>query len=60
MIAKNNHINYIEFYAKDLESVKTFYTKVFGWAFTDYGPTYTAFSNSGLEGGFETKDDPNI
>ena len=54
---KNNHINYVEFKAKNLESVKTFYTKAFGWEFTDYGPTYTAFSNSGLEGGFEKSDD---
>nr|WP_321237533.1 VOC family protein [uncultured Psychroserpens sp.] len=50
---ESNHINYLELYAKDLEAVKTFYSKAFGWTFTDYGPTYTAFSNSGLEGGFE-------
>lgn len=54
----NNHINYVEFYAQDLEVVKKFYTEVFGWEFTDYGPTYTAFSSSGLEGGFEKQDDP--
>ena len=52
----NNYINYIEFKAKNLEEVKTFYTKVFGWTFTDYGPNYTAFSSSGLEGGFEKTD----
>ncbi len=46
-------INYLEFKAHDLERVKTFYTKAFGWKFTDYGPDYTAFSDSGLEGGFE-------
>ncbi len=50
---KNNHINYVEFKAKDLERTKEFYTKTFGWSFTDYGPGYTAFSESGLEGGFE-------
>jgi predicted enzyme related to lactoylglutathione lyase len=49
----NNHINYIELKAKDLEQVKAFYTTAFGWEFTDYGPTYTAFENSGLQGGFE-------
>lgn len=52
----NSHINYIELKAKDLEATKAFYTKAFGWSFTDYGPTYTAFSNSGLEGGFEKTD----
>lgn len=49
----NNHINYVEFKAKDLESIKDFYTKAFGWTFTDYGPDYTSFSESGLAGGFE-------
>jgi predicted enzyme related to lactoylglutathione lyase len=58
MDAQNNHINYIELYAQDLDAVKTFYTKAFGWTFTDYGPTYTSFSNSGIAGGFETTNDP--
>nr|WP_299167969.1 VOC family protein [uncultured Allomuricauda sp.] len=51
---KNGHINYIEFKAKDLEQIKQFYNESFGWVFTDYGPTYTAFEESGIEGGFET------
>lgn len=54
----NNHINYVEFKAPDLEQVKAFYTHAFGWSFTDYGPTYTAFANSGLDGGFEKSDEP--
>ena len=54
----NNHINCIEFKAHDLEKVKTFYTTAFGWTFTDYGPTYTAFSDSGIAGGFEYTDQP--
>ena len=53
MDMKNNHINYIEFKAKDLEKIKEFYTTAFRWVFTDYGPTYIAFSESGLQGGFE-------
>lgn len=57
MSLENNHINYIELKAKDLNVIKTFYTKVFHWTFTDFGPNYTAFSNSGLEGGFEQSDD---
>src|SRR5690554_5503391 len=48
-----NSIDYIEFKASDLAVIKDFYSKVFDWKFTDYGPTYTAFSNSGLNGGFE-------
>ncbi len=53
MNIKDNHINYIEFKAKDLLKTKEFYTVCFNWTFTDYGPTYIAFSESGLAGGFE-------
>ena len=53
----DNHINYVEFKAKDLERIKAFYSAAFGWDFTDYGPTYVAFSESGLEGGFELTED---
>ena len=52
----NNHINYIEFKATNLEDIKRFYSKSFNWKFTDYGPTYIAFSESGVEGGFEKSD----
>ena len=54
----NNHINYVEFYAHDLEKIKAFYSQVFGWKFTDYGDGYTAFAESGLDGGFELTDKP--
>ena len=48
---KSNQINYIEFRAKNLKEIKDFYSEAFGWSFIDYGPTYTAFSESGLAGG---------
>ena len=54
----NNQINYVEFYAQHLIAIKIFYQNVFDWEFTDYGPTYTAFSGDGLEGGFDTTDKP--
>ena len=53
----NNHIDYIEFKAHDLEKTKAFYSALFGWKFTDYGPTYTSFTESGIYGGFETTED---
>ena len=56
MDLKNNHINYIEFKANDLEKIKTFYTTTFDWTFKDFGPTYISFSESGLRGGFERTD----
>lgn len=53
MELKENHINYIEFKAKNIESIKAFYTTVFNWTFVDYGPSYVSFSDSGIAGGFE-------
>jgi len=49
---KDNHIQYVEFQAADLEKMKKFYSTVFGWTFTDYGDDYTAFEDSGVSGGF--------
>lgn len=57
---KDCHIDYIEFKAKDIEKIKKFYSSAFGWTFTDYGPTYVSFSESGLAGGFEATDKPII
>src|SRR5690606_8119139 len=34
------------------DPVISFYSRIFGWSFTDYGPTYAAFSE-GLDGGFD-------
>ncbi len=48
--------NYIEYAAKDLNATKAFFTQVFGWIFTDYGPEYTAFSAPPLDGGFYAAD----
>ncbi|WP_316820576.1 VOC family protein [Pedobacter gandavensis] len=53
---QNNHINYIEFQASDLIAIKRFYQFSFNWSFTDYGPEYIAFSESGLDGGFFKSD----
>ena len=49
-------INYIELPSKNIEATKAFFTKVFGWSFTDYGPEYTAFSNEGIDGVFFKSD----
>ena len=55
---KNNHemLNYVEYPARDLEATKAFFTQVFAWQFTDYGPDYTASSGAGLDGGFYRSD----
>ncbi len=49
-------INYIELPAKDIEQTKVFFSMVFDWSFTDYGPEYSAFSNAGINGGFFSAD----
>lgn len=51
---KNGKLDYIEMQAAGgaLDSVKAFYSAAFGWTFTDYGPSYSAFSE-GLDGGFD-------
>ena len=49
---KHEQIQYIEFLSKDIERAQTFYTKGFGWTFTDYGPGYTAFEGDYVDGGF--------
>jgi predicted enzyme related to lactoylglutathione lyase len=51
--SNNNHrIDYIEFSATDIAAIKQFYTAVFGWKFTDYGPDYTSFEDGRISGGF--------
>ena len=52
----DQQIDYIEFPAADIEAVKAFYSAVFGWSFTDYGPDYTAFNDGRLDGGFFKAD----
>jgi predicted enzyme related to lactoylglutathione lyase len=50
---RDRTIDYIEFPATDLTATKTFYEKVFGWEFVDYGPEYTSFKDGRLAGGFK-------
>lgn len=51
---KHEQIQYVEFLSKDIDRAKAFYTKCFGWVFTDYGPAYTAFEGEYVDGGFTT------
>jgi len=60
MTRTNNHIDYVEFAAGDLEVVKKFYGQTFGWEFQDWGPDYVSFSASGLEGGFRGGEEPSV
>ncbi len=48
----DGRIDYIEFPVADVAMAKRFYSTVFGWIFTDYGPDYTSFADGRLSGGF--------
>ena len=49
---KDRRIDNIEFNVGDIARSKAFYGGVFGWTFTDYGPTYAEFTDGRLTGGF--------
>jgi predicted enzyme related to lactoylglutathione lyase len=51
---QDRRVDYIEFPATNIAETKKFYSEVFGWEFTDYGPTYTSFVDGKLAGGFTT------
>ena len=54
----NFQMDYVEFPATDIEATKRFYSEVFGWSFTDYGPNYTSFHDGRLAGGFTMSAKP--
>ena len=51
-VEQDRRVDYVEFPATNIEDTKTFYSAVFGWEFTDYGPEYTSFTDGRLNGGF--------
>jgi len=52
--SNDRQIDYVEFGVSDIERMKAFYGRAFGWTFTDYGPDYCEFSDGRLKGGFTT------
>lgn len=54
---QDRRVDYLEFQARDIPKVKSFYERAFGWTFTDYGPDYSSFNDGRLTGGF-TVDPP--
>lgn len=50
---KTGRIDYVELPGGDLPKTKAFYAEAFEWRFVDYGPTYAAFEDAGLDGGFQ-------
>ena len=59
-MAQSEHdrrIDYIEFPVPDVAVARRFYSAVFGWEFTDYGPDYTSFVDGRMNGGFRGGED---
>jgi predicted enzyme related to lactoylglutathione lyase len=51
---QDRRVDYIEFLTTDIEETKRFYSEIFGWEFTDYGPDYTSFTDGRMAGGFSS------
>ena len=52
----HHELQYVEFVTKDFNVVKEFYSKAFGWEFTDWGPEYISFEGEHVSGGFGVGD----
>lgn len=50
---RNGCIDYVELPGGKLEATKRFYASAFGWRFLDYGPSYVAVEDAGLDAGFQ-------
>ena len=46
-------LNYVELPVQDAGSAKAFFGAAFGWAFTDFGPTYAATMGDGTDIGLQ-------
>ncbi|MEE9393906.1 MAG: VOC family protein [Planctomycetota bacterium] len=53
---RDKSINYVELPASDFAAVEAFYSSVFGWTFSSYGPEYHAFNDGVFNGGFFKSD----
>lgn len=51
-MSDHHTISYIEFPTIKISESKMFFSKVFGWSFSDYSDDYTSFSEAGVNGGF--------
>lgn len=50
-MSQHHKINYIEIPVRAMASSKSFFHKVFGWSFVDYGDDYAAIQGAGINGG---------
>ena len=50
-------INFVELPARDLKAAKAFYAAVFGWALTDFGPSYACTMTADVDLGAPGRHD---
>jgi predicted enzyme related to lactoylglutathione lyase len=50
-------ISYVELPVKRVEEARDFYAKAFGWAFTDFGPEYSATTGGDVDVGLNGSED---
>ena len=55
-MSEHHKINYLEIPTTDLPRVKEFFSAVFAWRFTAYGPEYCSIDNASFDGGFYLSD----
>jgi predicted enzyme related to lactoylglutathione lyase len=46
-------INFVELPARDLAAARVFYSKVFGWSLTDFGPSYSCTMSGDVDIGLQ-------
>jgi predicted enzyme related to lactoylglutathione lyase len=46
-------IDYLELPSRDGKASRDFFGKAFGWHFTNYGPTYDAIDDAGIDAGIQ-------
>ena len=54
----DRRIDYIELPVTDIGRARAFYSTVFGWKMTDWGPDYASFEDGRLAGGFRPVEGP--
>lgn len=58
LLSSENRIDYVEIPVTDLKKARDFFSKLFGWTFTEWGDDYMSFNDGRLEGGFRRSSEP--
>ena len=53
-------IDYLEFPSTNGTRTREFFSEAFGWRFTNYGPTYDAIDDAGLDSGIDAGENRTV